>query len=370
MRGGVSGATIGLDARKASDFGIGTYTRELIGALAANPDSTSYRFAVFVRPKDRGIFDSLPAHFSIEIADFPGYSLSELTTFAGQVRRRGVSLFHAFHYVLPPRLGAASIVTVHDLIHLDHELSPRRWAAPYARFMIGRAVSRARAVIAVSDATRRELEARFPVSRGKISVIPNGVSPRFRPDAVRASEVAKKHALPDRYALFLGGARPHKNLPRILEAFAHAGVRDPELSLVLAGPLPDPGASSSAPGRIRALGVVPEEDLVGLYSGALVFLYPTLAEGFGLPAIEAMSSGTPVIASAIPVWEETCGAAAILVDPRDPAAIADALVRLTTSAEERQRLRDLGLARAASFSWAAAAGKTLAAYRSVLSENR
>src|SRR5689334_18280127 len=100
--------TIGLDARKAADFGIGTYTRELIAALAASPDSARYRFVVFARPKDRETFRELPAHFEVEIANHPGYSLSELTTFAGQVRRRELSLFHALHYVLPPRLGTPS----------------------------------------------------------------------------------------------------------------------------------------------------------------------------------------------------------------------------------------------------------------------
>ncbi len=364
--------TIGLDARKAADFGIGTYTRELIAAIAANPDSARYRFVVFLRPKDRALLPELPGHFSIETADFSGYSLSELTTFASQVRRRRLSLFHALHYVLPPFLGTPSVVTIHDLIHLHRELAPRAGAAPYARFMIGRAVSRARSLVTGSEAMRREIEARFPRAAGKTSVIAHGVSSEFRPGADREGKIATKYDLPARYALFLGGERPHKNLRRVLEAFEIASRADPDLGLVLAGPLPDRSAvtgrisQAGLDRRVRIVGVVPQEDLPGLYAGALALVYPTLAEGFGLPALEAMASGAPVVASAIPVWRETCGDAAILVDPRDPAAIARALLRLAGSDSERERLRRLGRERAAAFPWTAAAEKTLRVYSKAL----
>jgi alpha-1,3-rhamnosyl/mannosyltransferase len=367
---------IGLDARKARDFGIGTYTRELVAAIAERPAAEDFRFVLFVRGEDRELFSGLPENFSFETANFPGYSLSELTTFARLVRRRRLALFHALHYVLPPFLATRSVVTVHDLIHLDRGLSGRPWAYPYARFMLGSSLSRACAVITGSNASRQGIAERFPAAAGKISVVPHGVGEEFRPgpDPEGLAALSRRYVLPQRYALFLGGDRPHKNLLRVLEAFVLAARAGDDLGLVLAGPLPRDArvrallAAPELSGRTRILGVVPQEDLPGLYRGAVVFLCPTLEEGFGLPALEAMGSGTPVIASAIPVWQETCGDAALLVDPRDPRAIAAAVVRVAGSPEERSRLHDLGLQRAARFSWRETAMKTAEIYGKALEE--
>ena len=367
---------IGLDARKARDFGIGTYTRELVGAIAGTPEAGNFRFVLFVRPDGRDLFSGLPGNFSLETADFPGYSVSELTSFARLVRRRGLSLFHALHYVLPPLAGTRAVVTVHDLIHLQPALSGKPWAFPYARLALSSSLRRARAVVTGSNAARGQIAGRFPFAAGKIEVIPHGVGREFRPGPgpESAPDPRRKYGLPPRYALFLGGDRPHKNLRRVLEAFA--GSAPPDLGLALAGPCPRRArtkrrlASPDLEGRVRVLGVVPQEDLPALYRDALFLLAPTLEEGFGLPALEAMSSGTPVIASDIPVWRETCGDAALLVDPRDPQAIGAAVARLSGSAGERDRLRDLGLRRAAGFSWRTAAERTLAVYGKALREER
>lgn len=367
---------IGLDARKAKDFGIGTYTRELVAAIAGSREAEDFRFVLFVRGEDRELFSGLPGNFSFETANFPGYSLSELTTFARLVRRRRLALFHALHYVLPPFLATRSVVTVHDLIHLDPRLSGRPWAYPYARFMLGSSLSRASAVITGSNASRQGIAERFTAAAGKIAVVPHGVGAEFQPgpDPEGLDGLSRKYDLPQRYALFLGGDRPHKNLLRVLEAFLLAELAGDGLGLVLAGPLPSDArvrkllAAPELPGRTRVLGVVPQEDLPGLYRGAVVFLCPTLEEGFGLPALEAMASGTPVVVSAIPVWRETCGDAALFVDPRDPRAIAAAVTRVAGSAEEQGRLRDLGLQRAARFSWRETAKRTVEVYGKALRE--
>ena len=367
---------IGLDARKARDFGIGTYTRELVASVAESPEAEDFRFVLFVRGEDRELFSGLPENFSFETANFPGYSLSELTSFARLVRRRRLALFHALHYVLPPFLGTTSVVTVHDLIHLDPRLSGRPWAYPYARLMLTSSLSRARAVITGSNASRQSIVERFPAAAPRIAVVPHGVGDEFRPgpDPRELAALSRKYGLPERYAFFLGGDRPHKNLLRVLEGFDLAAGAGRDLGLVLAGPPPRDAralellASPGLAGRARVLGVVPAEDLPGLYRGAAFFLCPTLEEGFGLPALEAMRSGTPVVASAIPVWRETCGEAALFVDPRDPRAIAAAIARLEGSPEERARLRDLGLRRAARFPWRDTAKRTLEIYGAALRE--
>lgn len=355
-------AAIGIDARKARDFGIGTYTRELVFAMAKEPASRDYRFTLFVRPGDEPIFGGLPDHFRTVAEPSAGYSAAELGGFGRRVRRSRLDLFHAMHYVIPAAIGTPAVVTIHDLIHLAYPGALPGWIGyAYARVMIARALACARAVIAVSAATRRDLEELSPRHADKILVVPNGVSSRFRPDVAARGRLA----LPPSYALYLGGAKPHKNLARVLEGFASADAEG--LALVLAGPMPK-GIEHRLPARTRTIGIVDDADLPALYRGALFLVYPTLAEGFGLPVLEAMACGTPVIASDIPVFRELAGDAARFTDPSDAKAIARAIEELFRDADLRARLAAKGIARAARFSWTEAAASTLAIYRQALEE--
>ncbi|MBC8645903.1 MAG: glycosyltransferase family 4 protein, partial [Thermoanaerobaculia bacterium] len=296
---------IGVDARKLKDFGIGSYTRNLLEAVARRPESEEYRFRVYARHADRDSFPTLPPHFEMVEENSRGYSLAELTAFAWRLMRDRLDLYHATHYVLPPLTRARAVVTIHDIIHLLYpQFLPNRFAHLYARLMIRRALQRADRIITVSYNSKRDLVDYFSIAPSRIEVIYNGVSPLFfsevAPGAPEAA--ARKHGVRGKYLLFLGGEKPHKNVQNVLRAFAEAR-RDAALphTLVLAGPLP------TNPARLEALiaaldlgnavvrpGIVPEEDLPALYAGADVFLYPTLYEGFGLPVIEAMACGTPV----------------------------------------------------------------------------
>jgi len=356
---------IAVDARKARDYGIGTYTRELIAALAALPEAATARFLLFVRPGDEPRFSTLPAHFSLVPEKAAGYSAGELFGFGARIRRRRPDLFHALHYVLPLALGVPSVVTVHDTIHLDFPadgVSALRY--PYARVMLRRAVHAAAAVISPTDAVRRELASLSPSAAARLEAIPHGVPAGFGEDvpeeAIRRAR--ERYALPARYALYLGGARPHKNLPRVLEAFRAS--RAPALELVLAGPMPD--LRAPVEGRVRRIGVVEDADLPALYRAAEFLLYPTLAEGFCFPLLEAMASGVPAIVSDIPACREVAAGAARLVDPRDPASIARAIEELAGDAGVRAELGEKGRARARAFSWRRAAESTWNVYRRVL----
>lgn len=359
---------VGIDARKARDFGIGTYTRQLVAALAEQPDAGEFLFTLFIRPGDENLFRDLPGYFAMVVEDAPGYSLAELTGFARRLRRADLDLFHAMHYVLPPATGTPAVVTIHDLIHLQYpDALPGPLGYPYARVMIGRALAASRAVITASDSVRRELEELAPGQASKIRTVPHGVSSAFLGEVSERelTRVRTKYALPERFALYLGGARPHKNLPRVVDAFSRAHA--PGLSLVLAGPAP-PDVDLRIAGRadIRSVGIIDEPDLPALYRAAVFLLYPTLAEGFGLPVLEAMASGTPVIASSIPVFREVAGDAALLVDPRDVSAIARAVEELYQNGKLRADLAQKGTARARGFSWAKAAASTLMIYRRAL----
>jgi len=369
---------VGIDARKLTDFGIGSYVRNLLEAIARHPDSERYRFRVYVRTADLAAVPPLPERFEIVEEDSPGYSLSELTRFAWRLRRDRLDLFHATHYVIPPLARARAVVTIHDIIHVLYpQFLPNRAALLYARAMIRRALRRADRIITVSNNSKRDLVDYFGIAPARIEVVYNGVAERFRGDvpAAERARVSAKYGLPHPYLLFLGGEKPHKNVRNVLRAFAEAR-RERALphALVLAGPMPKNRSRVEA--LIAALdlsasvvrpGVVVEEDLPGLFAGADAFLYPTLYEGFGLPVAEAMACGVPVLTSSTSALQEIAGGYAYLVDPMDVDAIARGIGDLATDATRRAEFAELGRRRAADFSWERAAEQTLRVYAGALS---
>ena len=372
---------IGIDARKVADFGIGSYIRNLIEGIARLSEAQQYLFRVYVPGADRDALPPLPSHFEIVQEDSPGYSISELTGFAWRLWRDRLDLFHATHYVIPPLARARAVVTIHDIIHVLYpQFLPNRAALLYARVMIRRALSRADRIVTVSHNTKRDLVDYFGIAPARIEVIYNGVAARFRPDLPRAERdrVAAKYGLPRPYLLFLGGEKPHKNVRSVLRAFAEAR-RERALphTLVLAGPMPPNRSRVEAlisaldlESRVVRTGIVPEEDLPGLFAGADAFLYPTLYEGFGLPVAEAMACGTPVLTSSTSALQEIAGGYAYLVDPMDVDAIARGIADLATDPSRRAELAELGKRRAAGFSWDRAAAETLRVYADALSGNR
>ena len=372
---------MGFDARKLKDFGIGSYIRHLLEAIARRSDSERYRFRVYARRADRDSLSPLPPHFEIVEENSPGYSVSEMTQFAWRLFRDRLDLFHATHYVLPPLARARAVVTIHDIIHLLYpQFLPNRAALLYARFMIRRALTRSDRIITVSFNSKRDLVDYFGVSPSRIEVIYNGASSQFRPGIPEEerARIPRKYGLPVPYLLFLSGEKPHKNVRNVVRAFAEARrERSIPHALVLAGPLP------KNPARLEALiaaldltkvvfrpGVVEEADLPALYAGADVFLYPTLYEGFGLPVVEAMACGTPVLTSSTSALQEIAGGYAYLVDPMDVDAIARGIVALVTGERLRNDLKALGLKRALDFSWDKAAERTLAVYAAALRVDR
>ena len=372
---------IGIDARKLTDFGIGSYIRNLLEAIARSPESLPYRFRVYAHSRDRDAVPAMPAHFEIVTEDSPGYSVAELTRFAWRLMRDRLDLFHATHYVIPPLARARAVVTIHDIIHVLYpEYLPNRAALLYARVMIGRALRRADRIITVSYNSKRDLVDYFGIAPARIDVVYNGVARRFHANVSRAERerVATKYGLPRPYLLFLGGEKPHKNVRNVLRGFAEAR-RERALphALVLAGPMPKNRSRVEAliaaldlSSRVFRPGIVPEEDLPGLFAGADAVLYPTLYEGFGLPVVEAMACGVPVLTSSTSALQEIAGGYAALVDPMDVDAIARGISDLATNPTRRAELIELGKRRAADFSWDRAAQQTLRVYAETLARNR
>jgi glycosyltransferase involved in cell wall biosynthesis len=351
---------IGIDARKLHDFGIGTYIRNLLRQLARLDRQTE--FVVLCRPADCEALASLGENFRSVPETSGHYSIAEQIRIPLALKREKVTLFHAPHYVLPPLVRCRSVVTIHDCIHLMFpQYLPNRFALAYARASIGLAARRATRVLTVSESSKRDILRFVDTTPEKIDVIYNAFDERFgveplEEDVVRVRE---RYQLNDEFVLYAGNVKPHKNLERLIEAFDLVRKRGLDrLKLVLIG---DEISKYAALRRavhqhqlhkyVRFLGYLPEETLAVMYRLAGVFVFPSLYEGFGLPPLEAMASGTPVVTSNISSLPEVAGAAAVLVDPYSPEAIADGIHRVLTDEALRRSLRQKGLARAAQFSW-------------------
>lgn len=271
------------------------------------------------------------------------------------------------------RASERQVITVHDLsfLHAPEWFAPGR--AAYYGFAIGRSARLARRVIADSEATAGDLREKLGVPADRIDVVPLGVSERFRPaEPAASSSVRARYRLPERFFLYAGTVEPRKNLVRVIEAWSR--VADAcAVDLAIAGrdgwkhaPVSRAIAQAKCGARIHRIGYVEEEDFPALLSAADAFVWPSLWEGFGLPPLEAMACGTPVLTSRVSSLPEVVGDAALLVDPNDTAAIAANLLRLAEDDTLRARLRVLGLERAAGYSWRATAQHVLETYRVAL----
>jgi len=351
---------IGIDARKLHDFGIGTYIRNLLRFLARLDAETEY--VLFCREADVQGVTALGANFRAVPESAANYSLTEQWRIPLAVRRAGVTLFHAPHYVLPPLVRCRSVVTIHDVIHLMFpNYFSNRAAISYARASITMAARRATRVMTVSESSKRDILRFVDIPPEKIDVIYNAYDERFtvEPCEEEVVRVRERFQLHDEFVLYAGNVKPHKNLERLIQAFHLVRGRGLDhLKLVLIG---DEISRYAALRRavhqhqlhkyVRFLGYLPEETLAIMYRLAGLFVFPSLYEGFGLPPLEAMASGTPVVTSNVSSLPEVVDDAAVLVDPYDPGAIADGMYRVLTDEQLRRSLRRKGLARARQFSW-------------------
>jgi len=356
----IQSVRIGIDARKLHDFGIGTYIRNLVRHLARLDRETDY--VLLCRGEDRAALATLGENFRPVTESSPTYSIAEQVTIPLALKREGVTLFHAPHYVLPPLVRCRSVVTIHDCIHLMFpQYLPSRLALRYARTSIRLAARRATRVLTVSESSKRDILRFVDAPPDKIDVIYNAYDERFgiepcEDDVVRVRE---RYQLHDEFVLYAGNVKPHKNLERLIEAFDLVRKRGLDrLKLVIIG---DEISTYAALRRavhrhqlhkyVRFLGYMSEETLAVMYRLAGVFVFPSLYEGFGLPPLEAMASGTPVVTSNLSSLPEVTGDSAMLIDPYDPESIALGIYRVLTDESLRRDLRQKGIARAQTFSW-------------------
>src|SRR5204863_3018599 len=333
-------------------------------------------YVVFCRDEVRSLLGSVVENFRTVVETAGNYSVAEQVRVPLALRREGITLFHAPHYVLPPLFTCRSVVTIHDCIHLMFpQYLPSRLALTYARASIALASRRATRVLTVSESSKRDILRFVSTESDKITVIYNAYDERFgvEPREEDVVRVRERYQLHDEFVLYAGNVKPHKNLERLIVAFDLVRKRGLDhLKLVLIG---DEISRYSALRRavhqhqlhkyVRFLGYLPEETLAVMYRLAGLFVFPSLYEGFGLPPLEAMASGTPVVTSNVSSLPEVAGDAAILVDPHDPHAIADGMYRLLTDERLRRDLRLKGLARARQFSWEESVRRVRAIYEEV-----
>jgi glycosyltransferase involved in cell wall biosynthesis len=367
---------IAIDARKLRDYGIGTYIRNLLRHLSRLDRTTEY--VLICRPEDGDLAATLGSNFRSVLEPAPAYSLQEQFKIPLDLRRERANLFHAPHYVLPPLTPCRSVVTIHDCIHLRFpQYLPSRAAHAYARGSLWAATHQADRILTVSEASKKDILDYFHVPESKIDVIYNAIDERFNeppaPDEIE--RVKERYQLNDPFVLYAGNIKPHKNLERLIEAF-HM-FRRPAFEhvrlLIIGDEITKYATLRRAVHRlklhkhVRFFGFVPDQTLAALYRLAAVFVFPSLYEGFGLPPLEAMASGAPVITSNVSSLPEVVGDAALLIDPYDPEAIADAMRRVFSDEALRQQLKERGHIRARHFSWDRSVRRVHEIYQEVLS---
>jgi glycosyltransferase involved in cell wall biosynthesis len=371
---------IGFDGRYINDrfHGIGRVASSLLSAMLDLDGD--HRLVLFLGAHDldsRFDIRRLASDPRVEIVPvgLPLLVPLEHAVWPRLIRRHRLDVMHSPYVVGPLISSVPVVVTVHDLIfELHPEYTPRRALRLAYRAMASASLRRAAAVIAVSEATSKDLEDWYPATRARTHVIRNGVATTFSrvTDASRLAEVRARYSLPPRFVLAVGAGRPHKNLGVVVEA-ADA-LRVDGIGVVLAS-APDPHFRDTVGDLIRQRGLekhvtriqdVREEDMAALYTLADVFVFPSFIEGFGLPMLEAMAAGTPVVASDIRVVREVGDGAILVFDPTDPGALSAQVRRLDREPQLRAGLITAGFERTTHFSWDRAARATLELYRSLV----
>ena len=371
---------IGIDANPLlrNRGGIGWHTYHLLHALVALKEDLE--FVCYVES------GSLRRHGEKIQADWAHASgLTWVET--GRLMRRwrgkldGLDLYHGMNFRLRTAGRYGAIVTIHDVwMDRNPHLSPKLFGQRRSFLRTKRNAERAVKVITVSEHSARDIVDLYGISREKIAVIHNGVSQDFRPvsNPIALAHLRERLAIPtERYILFAGGADPRKNHQTLVRAYSRCAPLLSSHSLVMAGDathrfgdIRQTARTFEVEDRVLCPGPLSLEDLRLLYSNADVFVFPSLYEGFGMPVLEAMACGTPVITSKTTSLPEVAGDAALLVNPEDAEELSDAIMRVLDDESLQSRLRTRGVERAKQFTWQRAAQQTLAVYRQIVHHQR
>ena len=371
-----------IDGRRVRDFGIGTYIRSLVHALSRIDAANHY--TVVTGPGEARVWGTLPDNFRIAIYAGDDHAYSDHLLFPLFLRRLKPDLVHIPLNRVPLLMIRPYVVTIHDMVNLFYD--ERKLSAVHMylrRFRFRRGLTRASRVIAVSEATKRDVENLLGVPPGRITRVYNAPDPGFlgRDPAAGEEErrrIMERYQIDRPFLLYAGAIRHHKNIPRLVEAFAvlreqlaaHPVYGD--LRLVIIGDtiseypaVRQAVLKSKMEHAVRFLGFVPFDTLRCFYESAAAFVFPSRHEGFGLPPLEAMACGTPVVTSNVSSLPEVAGDAAMLVNPGNVFDIARGIREVLTDEPLRAELIRRGRAQAARFSWERSAREVLEIYQDV-----
>ena len=372
------GAYLLSGTRGYRQAGIHQYTRALLEALAACDLPDDLHLTALVSPTARDEVAQFtnpqspisfrPASRSAE-TPLGRIRVEQLET-PGLLRQLHTDLYHGLAFVAPLRAPCPTVITVHDLSFITRPQTHKRFNRIYLALFTRLSCRRARRVITVSEWTKRDVVNLLGVDPARVDAIPLGVHPRFRPlPTPEVSAFQQANHIGAQTIFFLGSLEPRKNLPALIEAFHEVLAQTPQAELIVGGslgwkyaPLFERVRALGLEGKVRILGPVAAEDLLRWYNACTVFAYPSLYEGFGLPALEAMACGTPVVTSNVTSLPEVVGEAAVSVSPTDTHALAQGLSRVLTDEGLRLSMREQGLRRAGMFTWQRTAERTLEVY--------
>jgi glycosyltransferase involved in cell wall biosynthesis len=369
---------VAIDIRRAGDYGIGTYLRNVINQIARLDRESEY--LLIGREEHVAEFEPLPKNFRLLPYPAPPGSFRTHIHLPLALDREAVDILHMPWFYAPAMVPCKLLITVHDLTDLVYPPPGPRMVQKARLWFARRALEKASRIIAVSHAARRELERVFGVPGEKIEVIYDALDERItsEPVAAEADRVLERHAVSRPYVLYAGNIKPHKNLVRLIEAFAvvKAELREHPhyggLKLLVIGDelTKHPGLRRAVVRTrmredVRFLGFVPHNVLRVFYSCASAFLFPSLYEGFGLPPLEAMAHGTPVVTSNVSSLPEVVGQAAVLVNPENVFDIARGIRQVLLDERLREELIRRGYEQVERFSWRRTAEQVLRIYREV-----
>lgn len=361
-----------IDGRMVGWTGIGRYTSELIDHLQRLDHDSEY--VIVVLPQDRERFPKLPANFSLHTADIKPYSLKEQLSLPSILNSLDADLVHFVHFSAPILYRRPRIITIHDLTLVHYKtnrgngLARIKFELKYwgMRAVLWSAIKRSVALITVTRWVKEDIMSTYGSGLGD-RIFPIHLSAEAK---LAEPEPLDQFKLDSPFLLYVGNYYPHKNIDRLLEAFAILAQQGPDLKLVLVGQenyfldqLRLQAKELKIGDRILTPGRISDGELAALYMQAKLFVFPSLSEGFGLPPLEAMAAGTPVISSNATCLPEVLGDAAAYFDPHDPIDMAAKISGLLDDATELERLRRAGLEQVKRFSWETMTKETLEVYK-------
>lgn len=370
------GLTIGFDATAAVQqaAGIGRYTRELLAALSARDDAHRYRVYYCARGKGEGALLPLNGRFELRALPVSDRIMNAVwhrcrLPVPAQLLTGQFDLFHSPDFTLPPTLGKPAVLTVHDLAFLRVPSCAYPTLRAYLQAVVPRSARRAARIIAVSENTRQDVIELLHLPPERVCTVLEGVGQEFRPLAPDAAlDAAHRLSIQEPYILSVGTLEPRKNYTRLLDAYALLRERGVSHPLVIAGArgwLYEPILRRIHELHLEDHVLLAEPrnaDLPALYSGAEVFVYPSLYEGFGIPPLEALACGAPVVCSSASSLPEVVGDAALTFNPLEVEEIAATIWTILSDTGLRENLKARGPLRAARFTWSHAAAETVRVY--------